>query len=301
MTARTRGSPAEILPTEILPAEILPADLPHDLQDRIRAAALEAGALALRWFRPGERTAARVWTKAKSSPVTEADVEVDAFLRRRLAVPGENFGWLSEETVDSPERLTRRLVFVVDPIDGTRGFLEGDPRWCVSIAVVADGVPVAAVVHAPALALTHEATLEGPALLNGAPIRASGVASLSNARIAGPRFMLDAISGSGAGILAMGKIPSLAHRLCKVADGSLDAALASKDANDWDIAAAHLILERAGGKLGDFDALVPRYNRETTLHDRLLASPACGFESMLAQVRRGIGLPGTARTASERS
>ncbi len=141
------------------------------LQHLLRAAALEAGALAMRWFRPGERTPARVWTKGKGSPVTEADVEVDTLLRRRLAVAGDEFGWLSEETVDSPERLERRLVFIVDPIDGTRAFIEGDPRWCVSLALVADGAPIAAMVHAPALDFTHEATCDGPALLNGAADR----------------------------------------------------------------------------------------------------------------------------------
>ncbi|MFI5016227.1 MAG: 3'(2'),5'-bisphosphate nucleotidase CysQ [Hyphomicrobiales bacterium] len=287
--------------TPIGAAGPLPCGQPADLRELVRAAALEGGALAMRWFRSGERTAARVWTKGKSSPVTEADVEVDAYLRRRLAAAGPEFGWLSEETVDSPERLERRLVFVVDPIDGTRGFLQGDPRWCVSIAVVADGAPIIAVVHAPALEVTHEATSDGPALLNGAPVGVSRLASLSNARIAGPRFMLDALAGAGAGIMAVGKIPSLAHRLCKVGDASLDAALASSDAHDWDIAAAHLIVERAGGRLGDFDGRAPRYNRETTVHGRLLAAPAAGFETMLAEVRRVIGLPETARPATERS
>ena len=281
------------------PNASLGAAMIHDLQELIRVAAVEAGTLALRWFRPGERTSARIWTKARSSPVTQADMEVDAYLRRRLAAAGDEFGWLSEETADSPERLERQLVFVVDPIDGTRAFLEGDPRWCVSIAVIGEGAPVAAVVHAPALALTHEATLHGRALLNGASIKASSLASLSKARVAGPRFMLEALSRSGAQILPVAKIPSLAHRLCKVADGSLDAALASEDAHDWDIAAAHLIIERAGGRLGDLEGASPRYNRATTTHDRLLAASAAGFWPMLAEVRRGMGLPGWARAASE--
>ena len=272
---------------------------PEGLQGLIRASALEAGALAMRWFRPGERTAARIWTKGKSSPVTEADVEVDAFLRRRLAVAGEDFGWLSEETVDSHARLARRLVFIVDPIDGTRGFLEGDPRWCVSIALVADGVPIAAVVHAPALDFTHDAVCDGPALLNGTAIRVSSASSLAQARIAGPRSMLDALASAGTGIVAMGKIPSLAHRLCRVADGSLDAALASKDSNDWDIAAAHLIVERAGGKLADFDGLTPRYNRPSTVHGRLLAAPAAAFDQIHAQLPRVIGLPERDLAATE--
>ena len=89
------------------------------------------------------------------------------------------------------------------------------------------------------------------------PIGVSHAPSLARARVAGPRFLLDALTSAGARIEAIGKIPSLAHRLCKVADGSLDVALASADSNDWDIAAAHLIVERAGGKLADLDGVVP--------------------------------------------
>lgn len=269
------------------------------VQHLLRAAALEAGALAMRWFRPGERTPARVWTKGKGSPVTEADVEVDTLLRRRLAAAGDEFGWLSEETADSPERLERRLVFIVDPIDGTRAFIEGDPRWCVSLALVADGAPIAAMVHAPALDFTHEATCDGPALLNGEPIGVSHAPSLARARVAGPRFLLDALTSAGTRIEAIGKIPSLAHRLCKVADGSLEVALASADSNDWDIAAAHLIVERAGGKLADLDGVVPRYNRAFTNHGRLVAASVDGFDHVLSQVRRVVGLPEKMLTATE--
>jgi myo-inositol-1(or 4)-monophosphatase len=280
-----------------------PADegMGQNLQELVRAAAVEAGALAMRWFRPGERTNARVWTKGKSSPVTEADIAVDSFLRRRLMVADTEFGWLSEETADSPERLECRRLFVVDPIDGTRAFLEGDPRWCVSIALVADGLPVAAVVHAPALQMTHEAVRGGQALLNGQPIRVSPVSSLARARIAGPRSLLDALTNEDAGIVPIAKIPSLAHRFCKVADGSLDAALASADANDWDIAAAHLIVERAGGRLADLDGVAPAYNRLCTSHGRLFAAPAAGFARMLGEVRRAAGLPEKPLTATESS
>ncbi len=269
------------------------------LQELARAAALEAGALAMRWFRPGSRTTARVWTKGKSSPVTEADVEADNFLRSRLMLAGAEFGWLSEETADSPERLERRFLFVVDPIDGTRAFLEGDPRWCVSIALVEEGLPVIAVVHAPALEMTHEAVRGGPALLNGQPIHVSQASRLARARVAGPRFLLDAFASADAGIVPIAKVPSLAHRFCKVADGSLDAALASADAKDWDIAAAHLIVESAGGKLADLDGITPLYNRVCISHGRLLAAPAEGFARMLGEVRRVIGLPKKDLTATE--
>ena len=253
-------------------------------------------------FRPGERTHARVWTKGKSSPVTEADVEVDNFLRRRLTVAGAEFGWLSEETVDSPERLERRFVFVVDPIDGTRAFLEGDPRWCVSIALVADGLPVAAVVHAPALEMTHEAVRGGAgAAERAADPRLACVFPCTSARSPGRVSFSMRSRSANAEIVPIAKIPSLAHRFCKVADGSLDAALASADANDWDIAAAHLIVERAGGRLADLDGSSPRYNRPCTSHGRLFAAPAEGFAGMLGEVRRAVGLPEKPPTATESS
>jgi myo-inositol-1(or 4)-monophosphatase len=260
------------------------------LQDRLREAAIEAGAIALRHFVPGEHTSARVWTKGKSSPVTEADIAVDNFLREHLIGIGEDFGWLSEETADSPERLDRERVLVVDPIDGTRAFLAGDPRWCVCIALVARGASIAAVVHAPALAATYEATCAREALMNGQPIKTADLPSLDGARVAGPRLLLEALTASGVEIERMGKIPSLALRLCGVADGSLDAAVAAGDANDWDIAAAHLIVERAGGKLADIEGRVPLYNRATTIHGRLLAAPIAGFDRMLGQLRRAVSL-----------
>jgi len=271
----------------------------HDLPALLRDAAREAGTLAMRWFRLGERTRARIWTKGKHSAVTEADIETDDYLRRRLGAIEGRFGWLSEETADTTERLSRRQVFVVDPIDGTRAFLDGDPRWCVSIAVVSDGAPIVAVVHAPSLNLTYEATANGPAMSNGAPIKTAAAIPASNARLAGPRFILDSLAAQ-ASIVSVGKIPSLALRLCNVADGSLDAALASKDANDWDIAAAHLIVERAGGKLADFEGDTPRYNRLTTLHGRLLAAPMASFDGMLARTRSALGLPDRADAATQR-
>ena len=101
------------------------------------------------------------------------------------------------------------------------------------------------------------------------------------------------------GLIPVAKIPSLAHRFCKVADGSLDAALASADANDWDIAAAHLIIERAGGRLADLEGLAPRYNRACTSHGRLFAAPAEGFARMLGEVRRAVGLPEKHLTATQ--
>src|SRR5690606_32518652 len=111
----------------------------------IRDAARDAAAIALRYFRKDPQ----VWWKEGISPVSEADFEVDRFLRERLTAARPDYGWLSEETADNAERLSARRTFVVDPIDGTRAFINGLETWCISIAVVEDGRPVAGVLNCP--------------------------------------------------------------------------------------------------------------------------------------------------------
>ena len=110
----------------------------------------EAGKIAMRWF--GEDP--KVWMKEGQSPVSEADFAVDAFLKRELLAARPDYGWLSEETDDNEDRLNLDRVFVVDPIDGTRGFIAGSAQWCVSIAVVEQGRPVAGILECPALEQT---------------------------------------------------------------------------------------------------------------------------------------------------
>ncbi|KUL96925.1 inositol monophosphatase [Bosea sp. WAO] len=250
-----------------------PISPPHakDLLPAIRAACAEAGQLALDLFRPGEKTAARTWAKAGGSPVTEADIGVDTFLHIRLSALLPEAGWLSEETADDAIRLSRRYVWVVDPIDGTRAFMSGSPDWAVCVALLDDGLPIAGVVHAPASAASYSALRGGGALRNDTPIRTSGVSDLAQARIAGPKPMLDALARQHS-FVAVDKIPSLALRLTRIADASIDAGLVSPDSRDWDLAAADLVLSEAGGKLTTAEGAPVRYNRESPIHGMLVAS-----------------------------
>jgi len=199
-----------------------------------------------------------------------------------LAAAFPGYGWLSEETVDSPERLERREVLIVDPIDGTRAFLSGDPRWAVSIALVVDGRPVAGVVHAPSLGETYAAASGQGATLNGAPIRASARTSLEGARAGGPKRMIEAIArGAGAGVEVAPRTPSLAYRLALVASGALDFAVASINANEWDVAAADIVLAEAGAALVDSSGAPLAYNRPDTRYGPLLAAST----ALLAPIR----------------
>ena len=252
------------------------ASLPLDLlaaRRELNDAAREAGAIALDFFRHGEQTRARIDYKMGGSPVTEADLAVDAFLRERLGGAFAGAGWLSEETEDDPSRLGRAHVLIVDPIDGTRAFLAGDPRWAVSIALVVEGRPVAGVVHAPALDETYAAARGHGAVLNDAVIAVSRRAALDGARIAGPKPMVEAI-GRAAGLSfdQQSKIPSLAYRMALLARGAIDLALASEKSHDWDIAAADLILEEAGGRLVEATGEPLLYNQAQTRHGALFGA-----------------------------
>ncbi len=155
----------------------------------------EAGALALSLF----RTELKTWTKGASSPVSEADIAVNDLIEQRLRSATPDYGWLSEESADNTARLARSLTWIVDPIDGTRAYLARQDDWSVSVALVADGVPVVGAVFAPASGEFFFATRGRGAVRNGAPIAAAPGAAVDFSRIAGPRPLVERLGGLQAG------------------------------------------------------------------------------------------------------
>jgi myo-inositol-1(or 4)-monophosphatase len=259
-------------------------------RDQLIDAAREAGEIAMGFFRAGERTSARVDYKAGGSPVTQADLAVDAFLRTRLGAAFAAAGWLSEETEDDRQRLSRASVLIVDPIDGTRGFLGGDPRWAISVALVVAGRPVAGVVHAPALAETYAAAQGCGSSLNGAVIQVSRREAMAGARIAGPKAMVDSIArAAGVSLIAQPRVPSLAYRMALVASGAIDLAVGSEKSQDWDIAAVDLILDEAGGQLVEAAGAPLRYNNADTRRGVLFAASASMIGPLVAAGRLAAG------------
>lgn len=225
----------------------------------LEAAAREAGELALARF--GSPGAVRE-KPGGLGPVTEADIAVDRLLRDRLLAARPGYGWLSEESEDGPGRLAAERVFVVDPIDGTRAFLAGQKAWAHSLAIVEAGRPVAGVVHLPALGQTYAARRGGGARRNGAAIRATERAVADGARVLATASQLDARFWPG-GVPAVERIfrPSIAYRLCLVADGSADAMLAFRETWEWDIAAGAVIAAEAGAVVSDRAGAAIAYNR----------------------------------------
>ncbi|MBA1156199.1 inositol monophosphatase family protein [Microvirga mediterraneensis] len=241
------------------------------LAPAVRDAARRAGELALPYYRAGAQTAARLWYKGQSSPVTEADIALDVFLKEHLSGLFPQAGWLSEETADDPSRLDQSYVWIVDPIDGTRAFASGLSDWAVSIALVKDGRPVLGILHAPVHERLYEARIGEGAWCNGERLALAQVDDFSRARVAGPKPLVDRFERRMGPVERLPKVPSLALRLARVADGAIDVGLVSANAQDWDIAAADLILQEAGGRLTGFDGSTPIYNRPQPSHDEMIA------------------------------
>ncbi|MBZ6076080.1 inositol monophosphatase family protein [Microvirga puerhi] len=248
-----------------------PTPLDISLASAVRDTVREAGALAFPYFRSGAQTAAKLWYKERSSPVTEADIALDTFLKESLMRLLPEAGWLSEETADDPARLDRPLVWIVDPIDGTRAFASGHPDWSISVALVRDGRPVFGIVHAPVHERFYEATLSQGAFCNGARLSLPEQPK-ERLRVAGPKPLIDRAERGLGSVERLPKVPSLALRLVRVAEGSIDVGLVSANAADWDIAAADLILHEAGGLLTDFRGNPPPYNRADPCHGEMIAA-----------------------------
>jgi myo-inositol-1(or 4)-monophosphatase len=247
--------------------------LSRQIAPLVRETAREAGKIAGGFFRSGLKTSARVWSKNGGSPVTEADMAVDVFLKTRLSEAIPEAAWLSEETTDNPVRLTSELVWIVDPIDGTRAFLSGSHDWSISIALLAEGRPIIGMVHAPAHGTLYEARRGHGALRDGVRLEASQATEAAGLSVAGPKALVDRLEQRVGSLRRPPRIPSLALRLARVAEGSVDVGLVSANACDWDIAAGDLILEEAGGSLTGFDAAPPPYNQPEPIHGELLAAP----------------------------
>jgi myo-inositol-1(or 4)-monophosphatase len=248
------------------------------LKDAVR----EAGRLAFSLF----RTDLKNWTKGASSPVSEADIAVNDLLEVQLRGATPDYGWLSEESVDDEDRLGRRRVWIVDPIDGTRGYLAGREDWCVSVALVEDTAPLLAAVFAPVTDEFFFAVRGKGATCNASPLHVTAGTELDFVRIAGPKPLVERLNPSSEEIVLHPRIASLALRLCRVADGSLDAAFAGGQSRDWDLAAANLIVQEANGRMTALSGDPILYNRREVAHGMLVAAGRDRHASIVSYFQR---------------
>lgn len=244
----------------------------HDLSLLVEAAR-EAGKIATgfvgrtarRWDKPGD-----------AGPVTEADLAVNAMLHAKLRAARPDYGWLSEESEDDPDRLARKDVFIIDPIDGTRSFVEGSKTWAHALAVAREGVVTAAVVYLPMLDKLYAAARDHGTTLNDAPVAVSPTIYLTDASILTTKPAMRPENWQGrVPQFTRAYRPSLAYRLGLVAEGRYDGMLTLRKSWEWDIAAGALLVTEAGGACTDRTGADLRFNnRNPQLNGVIAASPA---------------------------
>ncbi|WP_299850678.1 3'(2'),5'-bisphosphate nucleotidase CysQ [uncultured Roseovarius sp.] len=224
---------------------------------------------------------ARRWDKeGGAGPVTEADLAVNEMLESELRAARPDYGWLSEETEDDPVRLDCDRVFIVDPIDGTRSFIEGSRTWAHALAVAHKGVVTAAVVYLPQRNKLYAAAAGKGAHLNDAPIRVTGREDLSGSSMlaAKPNYAPEHWRGTVPDVSRVYR-PSLAYRTSLVAEGRFDAMLTLRPTWEWDVAAGDLILREAGAMTSDRAARALRFNNPVPqLNGILAANPVLHHE-----------------------
>lgn len=236
---------------------------------RLRSILSEAGAIALGMW-PGAGHRVKSWHKSPGSPVCDADMAVDAFLKRELGALLPAAGWLSEETVDHPARLGGDLVWLVDPVDGTRDFLRGRPGWAVSVALLSAGRPLFGMLEAPVRGETWEAEAGRGALRNGVPLAASRRDSLP-----GSRVPADTLPKMDADLVSVPRPNSIALRIAMVAADEADLCATLRWGYEWDIGAATLIAREAGAAVTDaFGAPLVYNKRDPRAFGVLVSAPA---------------------------
>ncbi|MEG8098653.1 3'(2'),5'-bisphosphate nucleotidase CysQ [Candidatus Liberibacter brunswickensis] len=243
--------------------------------DIVRSAVQGASVVAMQHFL---RSPNVWWKNGGNSPVCEADIAVNNYLESFLMPLRPSYGWMSEETDDDLKRLNYETLFVVDPIDGTRAFIEDRKEWCISVAVVHRGRPVVGVIHAAALGQEFFVSIGTKSTFNGKKM------SVSSTK-AGDVLMVMANDCSLKGLEShvyfqrKPSIPSLCLRLAMVANGDVDVVIVNRNSNDWDLAAVDLLIECAGGMIVDANGKLLTYNNYQVSHDVLFASTKWHFTS----------------------
>lgn len=248
----------------------------------LKQAVTEAGEIALKYFGKNPKTE----TKSDGSEVSEADLKVNEHLYERLTKGQPDYGWLSEESEDDPKRLDKERVWIVDPIDGTRGFLRNATDWTVAVGLLENGKPIAGCVFAPARKEFYAAQKGETATLNDTPISTTSRSVLKDATLIAGKGILksDAWIGPWPEVELIWS-NSMAYRLCLVAAGKADATISLSPKSDWDLAGAEAILQSAKGMMTVEGGLIPTYNKKEVRHENIIAAGTNMSETLLSLVK----------------
>ena len=257
--------------------EALAADLAL-IKDAVRV----AGDMALTHFR--NRSAG--WFKSDGTPVSDADLAVNRLLADRLLAARPTYGWLSEETLDDVASRRAERTYIVDPIDGTRAFLSGTEEWCIGVAILSHGRPVAAAILQPTTGTLYSAAAAMGARRNDRPIRVSDRRELPGAHL---------IAHAGLRRPERWAVPwpevrygmtfAMLLRLCRVADGTVDGMVALGRKSDWDVAPGDLIVQESGGMVTDLAGDPLYYGGESLVQNGVVAGGPRLMDRMIPLAR----------------
>jgi myo-inositol-1(or 4)-monophosphatase len=220
------------------------------------------------------------------SPLTLADTRANEVLRRAVGGAFPDDGWLSEESRDTGDRLSKQRVWIVDPLDGTKEFVRTIPELAVCIALVENGVPIVGVTYNPIREEMFAAARGLGATCNGAPIRVSGVADLRHAVLLASRSESERGEWDGfRGRFRIDVCGSVAYKLSRIAAGHGDATFSLTPKNEWDVCSSACILECAGGRVTDLAGRPLRYNRPNPTLAGVIASNGLLHDPLLELVR----------------
>lgn len=243
----------------------------QDELDVLIRAIRAAGGEALRMAVDGFETV----QKADHSPVTSADLAVNQMLQSHLrsAFPGD--GWLSEESPDDPDRLQRARVWVVDPIDGTKAFINGEPEFCISVALIEDGQPIVAAVFNPSVDELYTATRGGGVYFNAKPVAPPAIHGDRHPIVAmSPWEQDNGRFPSLDGMVHSRPMRSIAWGLALTASGHIQGLATLEPENEWDVAAGALLIEESGGEIFDGHGRALAFNQTTPRYQGMIAASA---------------------------
>lgn len=239
------------------------------VKNALQACLHEAGAIALEHWRRDVRH----WIKGADEPVSEADMAVDAYLKTRLPAIITGSLYISEESLESSSSIADAPFWLVDPIDGTRAFIQGEEDFVISVALMRAGAPVMGAIFHPVKQIFLFASHGEGAWKNDEPIHVSQTDHMAQARIVGNRRRIEKTLAAQNIVFGGADFRhSMAWRLALVALGQYEATISFTPKSDWDLAAGHIIIQEAGGRVSDMQNRPLQYGRADMRHEAVLAT-----------------------------
>lgn len=227
-----------------------------------KKAAQKAGNVAMSYFQTSKY---EIKDKSFNNPVTTADHQANKVIKEILFQDDSSCGWLSEETVDSDQRLANDYVWVVDPIDGTKEFIEGVPQFSISIALVHLGDPIIGVIYNPSTDELFSASRSMGSYYNDKRVKCIKYNKELTALVSRSEVKKGLWGEYKNNFKNLRPIGSVAYKLGLIGAGVGDVFATLRPKNEWDICAGHCIINESGGVLFDLNGKSIKYNQKNTL------------------------------------